>query len=251
MNPSRLGFFLLGLTLAFGFVAGSDRIAKAVALRRTQPETTVRGVATQEVRSDIGLMTLQLYKRGTRHDALVTSVNARRDALLQALKAQGFAEADLTVGSLDYNIYEPAPAGTKEVNPDKFARGAEREFAFYQTIRVRTAKVDELLAYSRTPIDYVDDVSLSRSTPEFRVGKLDDSKRELLEAATKDARRRADILVAGSGSKVGALLEASQGVFEVLSRENPRNGGYDAYDTTDINKVIRVVVTLRFEITRE
>jgi len=251
MNASRLGFFLLGITLAFGFIVGSDRIAKAVALRRTQPEITVRGVATQEVRSDIGLMTIQLFKRGTRHDALAASVNARREALLKSLAALGFAESDVTVSSLDYSIYEPAPAGTKDVNPDKFARGAEREFSFFQTVRIRTAKVDELLAYSRTPVDFVDEVSVGRSTPEFRVGKLDDSKRELLEAATKDARRRADILVAGSGSKVGSLLEASQGVFEVLSRENPRSGGYDSYDTSDINKVVRVVVSLRFEITRE
>jgi hypothetical protein len=73
----------------------------------------------------------------------------------------------------------------------------------------------------------------------------------LLEAATKDARRRADILVSGSGSKVGSLLEASQGVFEVLSLENPRSGGYDSYDTTSIHKLVRVVVTLRYEIARE
>ncbi len=251
MNPSRLGFFLLGATLAFGFIVGSDRIAKAVALRRTQPEITVRGVATQEVRSDVGLMTINFFKRGTGREALAASVNARRESLLKSLVALGFAESDITINSLDYNVYEPAPSGTKEVNTDKFARGNEREFGFYQSVRIRTPKVDELLAYSRTPVEYIDDVSMGRSTPEFRVSKLDDSKRELLEAATKDARRRADILVAGSGSRVGSLLEASQGVFEVLSRENPRSGGYDSYDTADIHKVVRVVVTLRFEITRE
>jgi hypothetical protein len=73
------------------------------------------------------------------------------------------------------------------------------------------------------------------------------ARRELLEAATKDARRRADVLVAGSGSKVGALLEANQGMFEVTSPENPG----DDFDTTAIQKVVRVVVSLRFEIVRE
>ena len=96
-------------------------------------------------------------------------------------------------------------------------------------------------------MEFVDEVIVSRSQPAYRISQLDEAKRELLEAATKDARRRADVLVAGSGSKVGSLLEASQGMFEVTSPDNPG----DDYDTTSINKVIRVVVTLRFEIARE
>jgi len=250
-NHSRLAFLLLGSTLALGFFLGSDRIAHAVALRRAQPETSVRGVATQEVRSDLGLMSIQLQRRGTRLETVTAAVVARREALLKDLAARGFAPGDVTVEALDYNVFEPAPAGTKEINPERHARGAEREFQVYQTVRIRTAKVRELLDYSRTPVDFANEVQMGRSRPEFRVSNLDDSKRELLEAATKDARRRAEILVAGSGSSIGNLLEASQGVFEVLSLENPRSGGYDTYDTTSIDKLVRVVVTLRYEIVRE
>lgn len=250
-NPSRLAFLLLGSTLALGFFLGSDRIAHAVALRRAQPETMVRGVATQQVKSDVGLMSIQLARRGTNLDGLTAALNTRREALLKDLALRGFAAADLTVEALDCTVLEPAPAGTKEINPDRHARGAEREFVVFQTIRIRTAKVRELLDYSRTSVDFTHEVLLARSRPEFRVSNLDDSKRELLEAATKDARRRAEILVAGSGSQIGNLLEASQGVFEVLSLENPRSGGYDTYDTTSIDKLVRVVVTLRYEIVRE
>ena len=96
-------------------------------------------------------------------------------------------------------------------------------------------------------VEFVDDVIVSRSSPAYRIAQLDEAKRELLESATKDARRRADVLVTGSGSKVGSLLEASQGMFEVTSPDNPESD----FDTTSINKVIRVVVTLRFEITKE
>lgn len=250
-NPSRLAFLLLGSTLALGFFLGSDRIAHAVALRRAQPETMVRGVATQQVKSDLGLMTIQLSRRGVGLDGLTAALNTRREALLKDLALRGFGPGDLTVEAMDYNVYEPAPAGTKEINPERHARGAEREFGVYQTIRIRTAKVRELLGYSRTTVDFAGEVQMGRSRPEFRVSSLDDSKRELLEAATKDARRRAEILVAGSGSQIGNLLEASQGVFEVLSLENPRSGGYDTYDTTSIDKLVRVVVTLRYEIVRE
>lgn len=249
-NPSRLAFFLLGSTLALGFILGSDRLAKAVALRRAQPETTVRGLATQEVRSDLGLMSIQLHRRGTKPEEIRAAIDARREALLKDLAARGFAAGDVTVEALDYGVYDPAPAGTKEINPDKFARGAEREFAYFQTLRLRTDKVQELLDYSRTPVEYAAETVTTRSRPEFRIRNLDESRRELLEAATKDARRRAEILVSGSGSSVGTLLEASQGVFEVLSAENPRSGGYDSYDTTSVNKLVRVVVTLRYELVR-
>jgi hypothetical protein len=129
----------------------------------------------------------------------------------------------------------------------RFARGTVPDFTIEQEVAVRTSKVDTVAKLALEPVEFVDDVIFSRSAPAYRIAQLDEAKRELLESATKDARRRAEVLVTGSGSKVGSLLEASQGMFEVTSPDNP---GSD-FDTTSIHKVIRVVVTLRFEITKE
>lgn len=247
MNPSRLGFFLLGITLAFGFIIGADRIGKAIAYRRSSPELSVRGVATQPAKADVATMSYTLGWRGENYAAGRAQLESRRDALVAKLRAAGVPATDIQVRAQDYNRYLPAPAGTKPENMGKYARGNAPEFVIEQEIALRTSQVDTIAKLALEPVEFVDEVIVSRSTPAYRINQLDEAKRDLLEAATKDARRRADVLVAGSGSKVGSLLEASQGMFEVTSPDNP---GAD-YDTTSINKVIRVVVTLRFEITRE
>lgn len=247
MNASRLGSFLLGITLAFGFIVGSDRIGKAIAYRRPAPELSVRGVATQPAKADVATMSYSLSWRGENYAAGRAQLEQRRDALVAKLRAAGVPAADIQVRAQDFTRYLPAPAGTKPENLGKFARGAVPDFAIEQEVAVRTGQVDTVAKLALEPVEFVDDVIVSRSQPAYRINQLDEAKRDLLEAATKDARRRAEVLVAGSGSKVGSLIEASQGMFEVTSPDNP---GAD-YDTTSINKVIRVVVTLRFEIARE
>lgn len=246
-NPSRLAFFLLGATLALGFILGSDRLAKAVAHRRPLPELTVRGVATQPAKADTGTLTYQLSWRGEGYAAGRALLERRRDELVARLRTAGIPESDILVRAQAFQRYLPAPAGTKPEHMGAFARGAAPDFVITQSILVRTAQVDVLAKLALEPLEYVDEVILSRGTPAYRIAQMDEARRELLEAATKDARRRAEVLVAGSGSRVGSLLEANQGMFEVTSPENPG----DDFDTTAINKVIRVVVSLRFEIVRE
>jgi uncharacterized protein len=244
---SRLAFLLLGSTLALGFFLGSDRLAKAVAHRRAQPELTVRGVATQPAKADTGTMTYQLHWRGENYAAGRALLERRRDELVARLRSAGIPEADILVRAQGFQRHLPAPAGTKPEHMGGYARGAAPDFAIGQSLLVRTGQVDVLAKLALEPMEYVDEVMISRGAPAYRIAQMDEARRELLEAATKDARRRAEVLVAGSGSKVGALLEANQGMFEVTSPENPG----DDFDTTAINKVIRVVVSLRFEIVRE
>lgn len=246
-STSRLAFLLLGATLALGFIVGSDRVAKAVAYRRAQPELTVRGVATQPAKADVGTMAYQLSWRGENYAAGRAQLERRRDELVAKLRQAGIPEADILVRAQAFQRFLPAPAGTKPENLGGYARGAAPDFAVSQAILVRTAQVDVLARLALEPLEFVDEVILTRGAPAYRIAQLDDARRELLEAATKDARRRAEVMVAGSGSRVGALLEASQGMFEVTSPENPG----DDYDTTAIDKVVRVVVTLRLEIVRD
>ena len=59
------------------------------------------------------------------------------------------------------------------------------------------------------------------------------------------------MLVAGSGSKVGTLIEASQGVFQISAKGRVNESDYGSVDTTSIDKTMRLVVTMRFELAKE
>jgi hypothetical protein len=111
--------------------------------------------------------------------------------------------------------------------------------------------VDAVARLTQQEIALGQDVELDRHNPVFRVLKFDDSKKELLESAAKDARRRADVLVAGSGSKVGTLIDASQGVFQISAKGRVNESDYGSVDVSSVDKTMRLVVTMRFELVKE
>lgn len=250
--PQRVAFLLLGASLAFGFIVGSDKLSKAIAqVRAARPEVTVKGVATQDLRADEGELTGALSWRGTDLAAGRAALDAQRVAFRGLLAKAGVADAEVEVMPVTVTRLEPARENATSVDYSRSARGQVPDYVLYSSFELRTAKVDIVAKLVRQEIVLGQDVELHRNAPVFRLLKLDDSKKELLEAAAKDARRRADILVAGSGSKVGTLNDASQGVFQVCAKGRVNEGDYSSVDSSSIEKTMRLVVTMRFELVKE
>ena len=51
--------------------------------------------------------------------------------------------------------------------------------------------------------------------------------------------------------RIGALLEASQGVIQISAKDRVGESDTNSIDLYSIEKTIRVVVTMRFEIVKE
>lgn len=64
----------------------------------------------------------------------------------------------------------------------------------------------------------------------------------MIAAATKDARNAALQFAADSGSLVGSIRDASQGVFQILA------SGSDNDDPASVKKTVRVVTTVTYEL---
>jgi hypothetical protein len=84
--------------------------------------------------------------------------------------------------------------------------------------------------------------------PQYFYTKLDDMKIELLGEATKNAYMRAEQLAENSGSKVGSLKYASQGVFQITPVYSTQVSDYGTYDTSTIEKSVKAVVTIEYSI---
>jgi len=251
-TPQRLAFLLLGASLAFGFIVASDKLSKAIAqVRAARPEVTVKGVATQDLRADEGELSGALSWRGTDLAAGREALGAQREAFRRLLAQAGFAEGELEIMPIVVTRLEPARANATNVDYNRSARGQVPDYVVMSPFEIRSAKVDLVSKVMRQEVVLGQDVELQRNMAVFRLLKFDDSKKELLEAAAKDARRRADILVAGSGSKVGTLIDASQGVFQVSAKGRVSESDYGAVDSTSVEKTMRLVVTMRFELVKE
>jgi hypothetical protein len=73
----------------------------------------------------------------------------------------------------------------------------------------------------------------------------------MITDATKNARAAADQFASDSGSKVGAIRRASQGLFSITDRDQAGSGettggGHYFPRASDPNKRVRVVVTIDY-----
>jgi hypothetical protein len=78
--------------------------------------------------------------------------------------------------------------------------------------------------------------------------ELTQAKLDALEAATKDARRRADILVHGLGGKLGRMRASSLGVYQVTPRDSTDVSDYGISDTSSREKDVTAVVSATFAV---
>jgi len=76
--------------------------------------------------------------------------------------------------------------------------------------------------------------------------KLDQLKVSLLAEASRSARERANQFALNSGTKVNRLLNARQGVFQVTAPNSSDISDYGTYDTSSIEKVVKIVVTMTY-----
>ena len=71
-------------------------------------------------------------------------------------------------------------------------------------------------------------------------------KMTLLEKATQNGYDRAQVLAKSSGSKVGTLANASQGVFQIVSYGSTDVSDYGISDTSSIKKNAKAVVSMEY-----
>ncbi len=255
-NPppnSRLAFLLLGVSLAFGFIVAAEKLSKGISqVRNNRSEVTVKGVAIQKIRSDRAEVNAVLRWRGENQAQGRAAILKQKEALLNKLTTQwGLQPEEIKFYPTADERLEPARDNATTVDYSKYSRSKVPEYLIETYFLIKTTKVEKAEQFTLLETNLEDNVQLIQHGASYVVTQVDDSKKELLELAAKDASKRAQIMVAGTGSKVGTLLEASQGVFQILSADREVSMNDYSVDTTSIEKRIRVVVTMKFEIVHE
>ena len=172
-------------------------------------ERRIRVTGTGLLRLKPDLCRVNLTLRGL-EPAYSDALNrASRDsaALVEAIAALGFTREDLK--TLDFSVdaeYESVQDNKghwrQEFKGYRFTQALKLEFPVDNVLLGRT-----LAALAAAPVDPEFQLSYALRDPEG-------AKSALLEAAVEDARRKAGILAAAAGVKLGALLQVDYSMAE-------------------------------------
>ncbi|MDD5706669.1 MAG: SIMPL domain-containing protein [Kiritimatiellae bacterium] len=228
--------------LACGMVLSALYLSKLFIRVRQEQAITVKGYAERDVVSDVGKFTCAFAARGASlRDAFDRLQHSKR-AVMVYLKQAGFGDEDVTAGTIRTSRVMKRDAQGRETNEIEY-HDASQEIAVTSSnvtlVKTVATGITELIK---------EGVDISASDPAFYVSDLKDTKMNLLAEATRDGLRRAGALAANSGGRVGALIAARQGVFQITERNSTDVSGYGEYDTSTIAKTAKAVVTLEYAI---
>ena len=229
--------------LALGFVLAAAVAGSAArAFVDARSTITVTGSARQTIRADRAIWRGTYSAQSPRIEDAYAGVEGARQAVLAYLRNHGFADSSLVVSQIQTQpLFGRSPSGI----PTEQIEG----YRLMQTVEVRSNDVDRIDAVARSSTELLrQGVRFESMPPEYLVTRLAELKKEMLAAATRDARERASEMARNAGSRIGRLRSARQGVFQVTRFASTEVSDYGVNDTSSIDKDITSVVSVSFEI---
>jgi hypothetical protein len=240
-KDNRIGFLWLGVSLAAGLIVASFILSGAlVKIKNASQFVTVKGYAEKSITSDLGVWNGSVSVRGLELSGSYSKLQADVEKLVRFLENKGVSREKITVGSITtMTLYR--------TNSQGITSGEVGGYVLEQKVSVtlNDVKLTQEIANQSTSL-IQNGVEIASQPPQYYYTKLNDLKLVMLGEATKDAKARAEMIAKNSGSQVGTLKSAQQGVFQITSTNSTDVSDYGEYDLSSIVKTIKAVVTVDF-----
>lgn len=231
---------LRAILLAFAIVLAGGLVGRGlVTFRMAERYVTVKGVAERTVKADTGLWPLRFVSTADALDVAQRKIESDRRAVVAFLARHGLDSTRTELQRLE--------VVDTQANEYQQARAANR-FIIRMTLMVRTDEPEQIRAASQAIGELVAaGVVLSSgdgygSGPTYLFTRLNDLKPAMLAEANASARKAAEQFAKESRSKVGGIRRASQGIFEIL----PRDQAPGIMEGSQLQKTLRVVSTVDY-----
>jgi hypothetical protein len=226
-----VGVAIAGLLVGGGFARG----------RAADRYVTVKGVAERDVQADLAIWPLKLVAADNDLTVAHTKLQESVAKTMQFLAAQHVDTATATLAN-----FEVSDAFT---NQYAGSNRAPTRYVIRQTVVVRSSNPAQVLAASQHVAELVNSGVVLSSGGEYGAGGptfvftgLNKLKPQMIGEATARAREAAAQFASDSKSELGGIRQASQGVFEIL----PRDQAQGITEESQVAKTVRVVSTVDY-----
>ncbi|HEX5133743.1 MAG TPA: SIMPL domain-containing protein [Candidatus Krumholzibacteria bacterium] len=225
-----IGLALCGWFVGRGFVNA----------RTAERYVSVKGVSERDVMADMALWPLRFTSTDDNLPRAQEKFETARRAVLDFLTRHGIDGSRVELQNFDVT----------DVLANPYRGGGEvtSRYIISGTLMVR---VDDPALVQKASQDLGSLVSAGvvfssqggyASGPTFLFSKLNDLKPQMIAEATASAREAAEQFAKDSGSDLGGIRQASQGIFQIL----PRDRAPGVMEESQINKTVRVVSTVEY-----
>jgi uncharacterized protein len=254
-DTDRSSLVPLGVLLAVGMVIGGWVLgAQIKATRLSDRYVTVKGLVERKVKSDLAIWPLSYKEAGNDLTSVYGKTESDKTTILQFLDQQGIQSSEIEMGTIRVVDTQANEYGGNNRAPYRYI--------VEQQITVRTTRVDQVAAAAqKTMLLLQKGIVLNSDSGRGLVYKftgLNSIKPDMITEATRNARAAADRFASDSGSKVGSIRQANQGVFSILAADQGSDIGEPAEAGSDggfggdasLMKTVRVVTSVQYYLDR-
>ena len=202
----------------------------------------MKGVAEREVRADLALWPLRLVAG----DNTLTSAQARITYGVREVRAFLRRNGITDTANVELQGYEVTDA---YANQFRSADEVTNRYVIHQTVMVRSDHPDIVAAAAQRVNELVDAGVVISSGGEYGSGGptflftgLNALKPQMIAEATARAREGAEQFARDSRASLGGIRRATQGMFEIL----PRDQAPGVEEGSQLAKTVRVVSTVEY-----
>jgi len=248
----------IGLVALAGALVWATSIAagtwKSVRVKPEQRTIRVTGSAKKRIVSDLIQWQAVLEAHAGDRTAAYKQLHEETDKAIEFLKAQGVKPDEIQPQSATFqeefdNVEEIKVMPGTNV-PTKSTKRVFKDFATRQVILVRSGDVARIEKVSREITSLLEQgVSISSEAPQYFYTRLGELKVEMLAAAGKDARARADnIIKSAGGAAIGKLIVADMGIININPANSTQTSEEGNNDMSSLDKDIITIVHAEFEL---
>ena len=227
-----LGVSLILSALIFGIYFYQSRL----------PEKTIRvvGAATKRFDSDIIKWRITIMRStgpiGMKEGYSLIGNDLK--VITAYFKANGLSEREITIQPVNANPVYGQNGG-----------GSPSGYTIQQSVFVSSKAISRIEAMALNPKELFNSgVLIQSSSLEYYCSGLSEIKKQLLAAATTDARSRAEKIASSSGDRVGKISAARVGVFQITEPYSTEVADYGIYNTATKAKDITVTMNVTFNL---
>lgn len=245
-DHNKIFLFVLAFAVFSGIAIAGWFIAHSVHNWRAMDRyASVKGIAERQVKADLAIWDIG-YKITGDDLAKITE---------ESLKNQKIITSFLTKNNFSASEIEPQRIEVLDQYAREYTSNKpQHRYIITSGVTLRTNRVELVRQISQISAELIQQgiVLMNKSdylpNPRYFFTKIDEIRPQMLEQATKSARLVAEQFAVNSGSKLGPIRRASQGIFQILSIDSNAGQSYgtDNDQIGNINKTVRVVVSVDY-----
>ncbi len=238
----HISAIIFGLSI----ILASVFLGNAYVERANPPQViSVTGLGTQNFTSDLIVWEGTFVTFNSDLQSAFEKLNNDKEVVDQYLKSKGVAAS-----SIIFNSVQTMEQRDNKYQDGNYVGSIFRGYELSQSVQIESTDVAKIELVAREITELLNKgVQFTSSPPRYYYTKMADLKIEMISKATEDARIRAEKIAQNSGGKLGELISARMGVFQITGQNSDEAYSWGgAYNTSAKKKTASITMRLEYRV---